>query len=251
MPCPTSTPVTVFPSAGWWRQNSPMGRLPLGALATTLIEASVSRSLPGREEDLEDKWSDLADEPYPGHSQRIRDKGGPKIAQGDPWTGSFAKWAAWAVEQGMGSQEDLSMSEEEGEMAGADPDAVSQRAKKWGQGQLGTLGSGNHFVEVQVVDRIYREEEARVMELSQGQVVVSDSFGIPGPGPSSLQRLHPPDGGGHGPVWHQAARSAAGGGALEQPRGEAVLGAMAAAANYAWANRASPPPTGSGRPCAR
>jgi tRNA-splicing ligase RtcB len=191
---------------------------------------------PWREEDLEDKWSDLADELYRAIPSGLGDKGGLKIAQGD-LDRVLCQGAAWAVEQGMGSQEDLSMSEEEGEMAGADPDAVSQRAKKRGQGQLGTLGSGNHFVEVQVVDRIYREEEARVMGLSQGQVVVMIHSGSRGLGHqvcSDYTRRMVEAMGRYGIKLPDRQLAGA---PLSSPEGKRYFGAMVAAANYAWANR--------------
>src|SRR4029077_20403353 len=62
--------------------------------------------------------------------------------------------AAWAVEEGFGRASDLEHCEEEGRLRGADPDAVSETARTRGRTQMGTLGSGNHFLEVQRVDRI-------------------------------------------------------------------------------------------------
>ncbi|MFQ5874879.1 MAG: RtcB family protein, partial [Dehalococcoidia bacterium] len=72
----------------------------------------------------------------------------------------LTKGAQWAVDRGLGEAEDLEMTEEEGCIAGADPSKVSPRAKKRGVPQLGTLGSGNHFVEVAVVDEVYDAEAA-------------------------------------------------------------------------------------------
>jgi tRNA-splicing ligase RtcB len=72
------------------------------------------------------------------------------------------KGAAWAVESGFGESEDLEYTEEHGSMHGADPDKVSERAKTRGVPQSGTLGSGNHFLEVQVVDEIYDAGVAQV-----------------------------------------------------------------------------------------
>jgi tRNA-splicing ligase RtcB len=71
--------------------------------------------------------------------------------------------AEWAVRNGYGWESDLRRSEEGGRMDGVDPDTVSQRAKSRGASQLGTLGSGNHFLEVQRVDRIYDQEAAKAM----------------------------------------------------------------------------------------
>lgn len=79
--------------------------------------------------------------------------------------------ARWAVENGYGWEKDLEHAEEGGIMEGADPSAISRKAKERGAPQLGTLGSGNHFLEVQVVDRIYDSEAAKVMGIThEGQV---------------------------------------------------------------------------------
>jgi tRNA-splicing ligase RtcB len=77
------------------------------------------------------------------------------------------------VEKGYGRPDDLETAEENGEMAGADPGRVSKKAKERGIPQLGTLGSGNHFLEVAVVDQIYEEAIARAMGIDQvGQVML-------------------------------------------------------------------------------
>jgi len=79
--------------------------------------------------------------------------------------------ARWAVEHGYGWEKDLEHAEEGGMMEGADPSVISRRAKERGAPQLGTLGSGNHFLEVQVVDKIYDPEVAKVMGIThEGQI---------------------------------------------------------------------------------
>ncbi len=81
--------------------------------------------------------------------------------------------ARWAVERGYGWESDLRHAEEGGMMEGADPSVISQRAKQRGAPQLGTLGSGNHFLEVQKVDKIYDPEAAKKMGIfSEGQITV-------------------------------------------------------------------------------
>ncbi|TDA31171.1 MAG: RNA-splicing ligase RtcB, partial [Hadesarchaea archaeon] len=91
--------------------------------------------------------------------------------------------AKWAVENGFGWKEDLERLEEGGCMEGADPKKVSTEAKKRGFPQLGSLGSGNHFLEVQVVDRIYDPEVAKVFGLErEGQVTVMIHTGSRGLG---------------------------------------------------------------------
>jgi len=80
--------------------------------------------------------------------------------------------AKWAVEQGYGTFEDLERLESQGQLKGADASKVSKRAKERGLEQLGTLGSGNHFLEVQKVDEIFDEAVAKQMGLSLGQVTI-------------------------------------------------------------------------------
>ena len=79
--------------------------------------------------------------------------------------------ARWAVENGMGTEEDLRRTEAGGAMEGADPDQVSARAVKRGRPQVGTLGSGNHFLEVDVVDRVFDEKVADVFGVEEGGIV--------------------------------------------------------------------------------
>ncbi len=148
------------------------------------------------------------------------------------------KGAPWVVEQGMGDPEDLKVIEEGGSFKGADPDVVSQRAKQRGAPELGTLGSGNHFLEVQVVDEIYDPQAAEAFGLNQvGQVVVFVHCGSRGCGhqicqdylrvmEQALQKysIRLPD--------RQLACAPFG-----SPEGERYWGAMQAGANFAWANR--------------
>ena len=83
-----------------------------------------------------------------------------------------AEGAAWAVKKGFGSRDDLLRTEDNGAMPGADPDVLSERAVKRGLDQLGTLGSGNHFLEIQVVDEIYDKKTAERFNLHEGQITV-------------------------------------------------------------------------------
>lgn len=145
--------------------------------------------------------------------------------------------AAWAVEQGLGEAEDLVTAEASGCISGADPEAVSHKAFERGRDQLGTLGSGNHFLEVQVVERIYDEQAANVMGLFPGQVTVLIHSGSRGFGHqvctdylATMERalrkygIQLPD--------RQLACTP-----IHSEEADAYLGAMRAAANYAWANR--------------
>jgi tRNA-splicing ligase RtcB len=149
----------------------------------------------------------------------------------------LVKGAAWAVKAGYGRPEDLERLEEGGALDAADPSAVSPRAKERGGPQLGTLGSGNHFVEIEEVQEIYHEEAARAFGLFPGQLVVQIHSGSRGLGHQvcseyvkSLQAavqkygLQLPD--------RQLVCAP-----FDSPEGRRYYGAMAAAANYAWANR--------------
>jgi tRNA-splicing ligase RtcB len=82
------------------------------------------------------------------------------------------KGATWAVERGFGSSQDLEHIEEQGCIKGADPDRVSDRAIERGRAQLGTVGSGNHFVEVGYVAEVFDEEAARTLGLWKDQVTI-------------------------------------------------------------------------------
>lgn len=82
------------------------------------------------------------------------------------------KGSKWAVENGFGNENDLLHTEENGCLQNANPDAVSERAIERGLDQLGTLGSGNHFLEIDVVDKIYDEKTAEVFGLFENQIVV-------------------------------------------------------------------------------
>ncbi|MCU7916866.1 MAG: RtcB family protein [Candidatus Thiodiazotropha sp. (ex Epidulcina cf. delphinae)] len=90
--------------------------------------------------------------------------------------------ARWAVEQGYGEEADLERTEEHGYMAGADPTMVSDRAKQRQMNEMGTLGSGNHYLEVQVVTDVYDETVAAGFSLKEGDVVVSIHCGSRGLG---------------------------------------------------------------------
>ncbi|HKY60841.1 MAG TPA: RtcB family protein [Gemmatimonadota bacterium] len=143
----------------------------------------------------------------------------------------------WAVERGFGSEADLDRTEEGGCLAGADPEAVSARAMERGLSQVGTLGSGNHFLEIQRVARIFDQDRAGAYGLSEDQVVVMIHSGSRGFGyqicDDHLQRIRPrlDDYGYRLPDVQLAAAP------IDSEEGRAYLGAMRCAANYAWCNR--------------
>jgi tRNA-splicing ligase RtcB (3'-phosphate/5'-hydroxy nucleic acid ligase) len=149
----------------------------------------------------------------------------------------LAGGARWAVEHGHGVPEDLVVQEEEGRLARANPARVSESARKRGTRQLGTLGSGNHFLEVQVVDEIFDPEFASALGLAPGQVVVMLHTGSRGLGhqvaTDYIQRM---DGelarAGTALVDRQLSCAP-----IVSESGQEYLDAMAAGANFAWANR--------------
>ncbi|GAB6134944.1 RtcB family protein [Thermococcus prieurii] len=149
----------------------------------------------------------------------------------------LADGAKWAVDNGYGWKEDLEHLEEGGRMDGADPNAVSQRAKQRGAPQLGSLGSGNHFLEVQVVDKIYDEEIAKAYGLFEGQVVVMVHTGSRGLGhqvASDYLRIMEKANRKYGIPWPDRELVSVPFGSEE---GQRYFSAMKAAANFAWANR--------------
>ncbi len=166
-----------------------------------------------------------------GSSGAIRKVGRKELEQ------VMVNGARWAVEQGYGSESDLAHTEEEGCLAGADPSAVSERARTRGCTQLGTLGSGNHFVEIDVVEEIFDEDAAGEFGLRRGAIAVQVHTGSRGFGHQvcddylkvmarAVRRYHLelPD--------RQLACAP-----VESDEGREYLGAMACAANFAWANR--------------
>ena len=132
---------------------------------------------------------------------------------------------------------DLEHTEAGGCLDGAEPDLVSQRAMQRGGDQCGTLGSGNHFLEVQVVDEIFDERPPRTMGLEEGQVCVMIHSGSRGLGyqvcddAAAALRKAPAKYGIELPDRQLACAP------VDSPEGQEYLGAMRGAANYAWANR--------------
>ena len=145
--------------------------------------------------------------------------------------------ARWAVAQGYGCEDDLQFMEESGRLATAEPELISDRALERGLKQVGTLGSGNHFLEIGRVEEIYLAQTANVLGLFPDQLVLLIHTGSRGLGyqicEDSLKVMNQamskygislPD--------RQLACTP-----LQSPEGQDHLGSMAAAANYAWANR--------------
>jgi tRNA-splicing ligase RtcB (3'-phosphate/5'-hydroxy nucleic acid ligase) len=149
----------------------------------------------------------------------------------------LADGTQWAVRKGFGKEDDSTYTEEHGRMDQANPDIISNKAIQRGCSQLGTLGSGNHFLEIQVIDQIYQPEIARQMGLEEGMVTLLIHTGSRGFGHQvctdhlsvmqrAVQRYHirVPD--------KQLACTP-----VDSPEGKNYYQAMCCAANFAWANR--------------
>ncbi len=152
-------------------------------------------------------------------------------------TEAFVSGAKWAVDEGYGVKDDLVHCEENGNMKGADPSQVSVKARKRGRPQLGTIGSGNHFLEIQRVEEIFDEAKAKRFGLFKGQITIMIHCGSRGAGHQICtdhlevlsRAVHKycidiPD--------KQLACAPIG-----TPEANNYFGAMVCAANYAWANR--------------
>jgi tRNA-splicing ligase RtcB len=164
-------------------------------------------------------------------------KGGDLRLSGKDLDDVLERGAAWVVAKGYGTRDDLEHTEERGAMCQADARAVSRKAKERGGDQIGTLGAGNHFVELGEVVKIYDPEAAQAFGLSPGQLVLWVHSGSRGLGHqvctdyvSSMQKavikygIRLPD--------RELVCAP-----VTSPEGQEYMAAMACAANYAWANR--------------
>jgi tRNA-splicing ligase RtcB len=179
----------------------------------------------------------LADELFRNLPSGVGGEGMRKLTK-DEMHQIMQRGSAWAIEEGYGFAEDLENTEENGCLAGANPDAVSQKAIQRGINQLGSLGSGNHFCEVQVVEHIYDEQAAQALGIGEkGQIVATIHCGSRGFGHQiaedyiKLAEAKQKDYG-FKLVDRQLACLP-----LQTVEGQQYLGAMACAANFAWANR--------------
>jgi len=145
--------------------------------------------------------------------------------------------ARWAVEHGLGTEEDLDCTEERGSMEGADASAVSPRAMERGRDQAGTLGSGNHFLELSRVAEVFDDNAARAFGLFEGQVVMQIHCGSRGLGHQVCDdyiRVMLPASHKYGIDLPDKQLCSA---PIRSSEGKRYFAAMAAAANFAWNNR--------------
>ncbi|MDD4876486.1 MAG: RtcB family protein [Dehalococcoidales bacterium] len=189
------------------------------------------------EEEVRPKIKQLIDELFNNIPSGLGSTGKIKINEKE-LAKVLIKGSYWAIEKGFGEPEDIIVTEETGCIEGADPNKASSKSKKRGIPQLGTLGSGNHFLEIAIIDKIYDQNAATVMGISDiGQILVLIHTGSRGFGHqvcsdyvaltnNTVKKydITLPD--------RQLACAP-----VQSPEGRDYLSAMACAANYAWANR--------------
>ena len=187
--------------------------------------------------EIQPKIKQLVDGLYQGIPSGVGSKGMIKLSERD-LQNIMLNGSRWAIDKGFGEDRDVSVTEEAGCIKGANPDKVSAKARERGMPQLGTLGSGNHFLEVGVVEEIYDKQTAQVMGIhDKDQVIVMVHTGSRGFGHqictdyvalmgTAIKKysINLPD--------RQLACAP-----VASSEGRDYLAAMAAAANYAWTNR--------------
>jgi len=189
-----------------------------------------------RKDDVAAKIKDLVSVLFNEIPSGVGSKGKVRLGPDDQKR-ILKKGAQWAVEQGFGESGDLEKIESGGCIEGADPSLISNKAYERGRSQQGTLGSGNHFLEVQYVDEIYDEKAANSLGLFRDQITVMIHTGSRGFGhqvctdflevmerAANKYEIELPD--------KELACAP-----FESPEAQDYLAAMRAAANYAWANR--------------
>ena len=187
-------------------------------------------------EDVRERVRDLVGALFRDIPSGVGSKGDLKLSQKEEKK-VLIEGSKWAVDNGYGTQEDLETTEDRGAIAGADPEVVSARALERGREQLGTLGSGNHFLEIEVVEKVFDAAAASAFGLEEGQIAVLIHSGSRGLGyqvcDDYLARMVKHLGELEIPLPDRQLACAY----LDSPRGKEYLAAMACAANYAWANR--------------
>jgi tRNA-splicing ligase RtcB len=187
-------------------------------------------------EEIAPHIGELATALYYNCPSGVGEKGSVKVSE-DEFDELCVKGSRWALKRGYARPEDLARTEESGCLAGADPDKVSTRARERGRPQVGTLGAGNHFIEVDEVTETYDDAAARAMGLFVGQVAVQIHCGSRGFGhqictdyvdefQSAIKKydIKLPD--------RELVCAP-----FNSPEGQNYFAAMACAANYAFANR--------------
>ena len=132
-----------------------------------------------KEQDVRPKLKELVNDLFNSIPSGVGSKGAIRLSSSQ-LDEVLVKGVPWAIDNGYGTKEDAEVCEENGHMDKADPNKVSDRARKRGAPQLGSLGSGNHFLEIQKVAEIHDEEAAKRMGIEQGQVTILTHCGSRG-----------------------------------------------------------------------
>ena len=188
------------------------------------------------ENDVRPKLSKLVDDLFEAIPTGVGSKSRIRVSDAE-LDEIFVNGVQWAVDNGYGVKADVDNCESAGKISGADPSKVSIKARKRGRPQLGTLGSGNHFLEVQYVDKIYDEEAASAFGLREGQITFMIHCGSRGAGHQICTD--------HLQVLTQASRKynitlpdkQLACAPAQSPEAQDYFKAMLCAANYAWVNR--------------
>ncbi len=188
-------------------------------------------------DEIKPRIKDLVDEIFRNVPSGVGSEGKIRLDRGE-MNRVFEEGAEWAVDNGYGWREDLEHMEEDGRMKNADASVVSHKAKSRGAPQLGTLGAGNHFLEIQRVEEIYEPEVAEAFGITEkNQITVMIHTGSRGAGhqiatdylrimESAVKKYN---------IWLPDKQLACA--PVNSKEGQDYFKAMAAGANFAWANR--------------
>ena len=187
-------------------------------------------------EDVGGRMGALMDALYANVPSGLGSKGLKKVGQKE-LADILQNGSSWAVENGFGWEKDLDVTEERGCMQSADESLVSEKARKRGLPQLGSLGSGNHFLEVDVVDKIFDERAAKTFGLKEGCITITVHCGSRGCGhqiaTDYLQLMERYVRDNHVELPDRQLACAP----LDTKLGDEYYRAMSCGANYAWTNR--------------
>ena len=225
-----------FPIGGVAATSYPDGAISPGGIGYD-INCGVRLLVSSQEiKDVREKLEELSQELYKQVPSGMGKGGTIKLSE-KQMNEVLREGAVWAIKNGYGTEEDLKFMESNGKLEQADPYMVSEMAKKRGTDQLGTIGSGNHFVEVDYVEEIYNTEIAEAYGLFPEQMVVLIHTGSRGLGHQvatdnirTIMRVMP-DYGIELPDRELACVP------FNSSEGQNYYKAMCAAANYAWCNR--------------
>ena len=187
--------------------------------------------------DVEGRVEELADELFATIPAGVGSEGAIPGLSVEEMKQLVVEGAHWALRTGYAKQADLDHTEEGGRLAGADPEKVSVHAYNRGKKQLGTLGSGNHFLELSRVDRIYEPKVAAALGLEADQVTVLIHSGSRGLGHQTCDDYLRVIGSAMAKYEITLPDRQLAAVPIVSPEGQSYLGAMAAAANFAWCNR--------------